>query len=192
MLLRYARTNCSFFACTGALVLLGSARRQSTVSELGGRAVPGEAAPAATAPARQRGAVLPRSVGRGAQRAEAVQRAEETRRPGTRRGQATGRGRTLYKRKFNPLHMQPHRNNIIAGLFIIIVFLVVFYYYSPVLRAFTTHLLDNHYVLQCVRVHAANGVLSRYPGRGHEVNGKYVKMKPAHVAGILRAQEELV
>lgn len=86
---------------TGAPVLLGRARRQSAVPELGGRTVPGEATSATVAAARQRGAVLSGPVGRGAQGAEAVQRAEETRRPGTRHGQATGGLRAMCQRKFN-------------------------------------------------------------------------------------------
>jgi len=38
-----------WFVLPGALVLLGSARRQSALPELGGRAVPGKAAPATVA-----------------------------------------------------------------------------------------------------------------------------------------------
>jgi len=81
----------NFIFVPGALVLLGRARRQSAVPELGGRTIPGKAAPATVTSTRQRGAVLSGAVGRRTQRAEAVQRAEETRRPGTRRGQAAGR-----------------------------------------------------------------------------------------------------
>lgn len=83
----------------GAFVLLGRARGQGAVPELGGRAVPGAAAAATVAAARQRGAVLPGPVGRGAEGAEAVQRAEETRCPGTRRRQADGSCRALRQRK---------------------------------------------------------------------------------------------
>jgi len=79
------------FALPGTLVLLGRARRQSAIPELGGRAVSGKAASATVAATRQRGAVLSGAVGRRTQRTEAVQRAEETRCPRTRRGQAAGR-----------------------------------------------------------------------------------------------------
>jgi len=84
----------------GPFVLLGRARRQGAVLELGRRTVPGEAAAATVAAARQRSAVLSRAVGRGAQRAEAVQRAEETRRPGPRHGQAAGGRRAVREREY--------------------------------------------------------------------------------------------
>lgn len=62
---------------TGARVLLRAARGQGAVRELRGGAVPGTTTAAPAAAPRQRSALLPQPVRRGAQGTASVLRAEE-------------------------------------------------------------------------------------------------------------------